>query len=245
MGFGKRSLDGFMIEEANKLVSHIESLEGVTTVNSTLFTVPILNVLWNMIIGYPLPRDDSNINKILDNVNFIFTSKIFVLATTAPWIRFFFPSLTGYNRRLKALEFMREYMRSEIEKHEKELDEENPKDFIDSYLIEIKNNPDPEFCKDQLIMIGFDLIGAGSETSSTTLTWSLMYLALHPEVQEKCFKEIDNHLGIADVGLADMDELQYCQATIAEIQRVSQVAISTLQHRVVQDVIQREVSYPS
>ena len=39
-----------------------------------------------------------------------------------------------------------------------------------------------------------DFFAAGSETTSTTLVWSVMYMALYPEVQEKCQKEIDEYL---------------------------------------------------
>ena len=35
-----------------------------------------------------------------------------------------------------------------------------------------------------------DLFSAGSETTSTTLRWALLYMILHPEIQEKCRNEI-------------------------------------------------------
>ena len=190
-----------------------------------------------MVAGYSFKRDDEHMKNVLELASYIFTSKIFVIAMTLPWVRFFFPSLTGYNKRLKALHLMREHIRDEIRKHEKDLDEENPRDFIDAYLTEIKNNPDPEFCKEQLVMIGLDLMGAGSETSSTTLAWILLYISIYPEVQEKCFEEIEEHVGNSAVSLGDIDKLNYCQATIAEVQRMSEVAVSSLQHRVTKQVI--------
>ena len=85
-------------------------------------------------------------------------------------------------------------------------------------------------------MTGLDLMGAGSETSSTTLAWVLLYLSIYPEVQEKCFEEIEEHIGKSAVSLGDINKLNYCQATIAEVQRMSQVAVSSLQHRVTKEV---------
>ena len=159
-------------------------------------------------------------------------------AMTAPWVRFVFPSLTGYNKRLDALKAMRNHIEKEIEKHEVDIDNQNPRDFIDSYLTEIKNNPDPEFCKEQLIMIAaIDLMGAGSDTSSTTLMWVILYLVRYPDVQEKCFKEIEENIGESRVNLEDTGRLNFCQATIAEIQRVGEVAVSSLQHRVTEEVL--------
>ena len=235
-GFGKKDLEDVIIEQARDLVDHIESLGDLVKVDSSLFAVPVLNVLWNMVAGYAFKREDEELKKILKLNTFIFTSKIFLIAMTAPWVRYVFPSLTGYNKRLDALHAMQNQIRKEIKKHETDLDEENPRDFIDSYLIEMKNNPDPEFCKEQLVMIGMDLMSAGSETTATTLIWVILYLVLYPEVQEKCHKEIEDQIGQSDVALGDTGKLNFCQATIAEIQRVAQVAVSSLQHRVTREV---------
>ena len=235
-GFGKKSLEGVMVEEAISMIEYIDSFNGDLTVDGTLFTVPVLNVLWNLVVGYSLNRHDKETKHILELANFVFTSKVFMVAMTAPWVRFVFPSLTGYNKRLDALQAMRDHIMREIEKHELDLDEENPRDLIDSYLTEIKNNPDPEFCKEQLVAIGIDLMGAGSETSSTTLMWAVLYLVQYPTVQEKCFKEIEDSIGESAVTIKDMEKLHFCQATISEIQRVGEVGLSSLQHRVTEQV---------
>ena len=137
-GFGKKDLEGVIIEQACELVDYIESFKGSVPVNGSLFAVPILNVLWAMVAGYSFKREDEHMKMVLELTSYIFTSKIFVIANALPWIRFIFPSLTGYNKRLKAFRLMREQIRDEIKKHEVDLDEENPRDFIDAYLTDIK-----------------------------------------------------------------------------------------------------------
>ena len=47
-------------------------------------------------------------------------------------------------------------------------DEADPRDLIDKYLLEIMKGREG-FCKEELVIIIFDLFGAGSETTSTTL----------------------------------------------------------------------------
>jgi len=37
---------------------------------------------------------------------------------------------------------------------------------------------------------------AGSETTSSTLNWALLYLTMHPDVQEKVHQEIVSVLGM-------------------------------------------------
>merc|ERR1719429_374186 len=99
-------------------------------------------------------------------MNFTFVSKLFATAMVMPWVRFIFPSLTGYNKRLEALKSMQDVIRHEMKEHLKDIDYDNPRDLIDSYLIEMKTSGDPEFHEEQLTMIGMDLMSAGSDVRS-------------------------------------------------------------------------------
>ena len=52
------------------------------------------------------------------------------------------------------------------------------------------------------------------ETSSTTLTWALLLLALHPDVQSKCREEIDRVLGSMPPKKEDAAKMPYVSATL-------------------------------
>jgi len=235
-GFGKKSLETVIWKEAKDIVEYILSLDDHLTIDSSLFSLPPLNVLWSMVAGQPFSRDDAEIKELLELNTFAFSSKSFMIALHAPWVRHVLPSLSGYSKMLSAVRGTKEKIREQIIEHEKVLDIDNPRDFIDMYLIEMKNNPDPEFNLEQLVMIGHDLMSAGSETVATTMNWVILFLALYPEVQEKCYQEI-LALGIQlDGSLTLTDKLNYCKATIAEVQRVSEVAVSSVQHRVIREV---------
>ena len=56
------------------------------------------------------------------------------------------------------------------------------------------------------------------ETSSTTLTWALLLLALHSDVQSKCREEIDRVLGSTPPKKEDAAKMPYVSATLLEIQ---------------------------
>ena len=183
------------------------------------------------ILAKTFDRKDAKTQALLDGIQFIFSGKIFLASLTFPWIRFVFPSLTGYNRRLALLDSLRELYTSTIEEHEKDLQEDNPRDLIDVYLTQMKISSDPEFSKEQLKMILFDLFGAGSDTSSSTLCWALLYLTLYQDVQEKCHQEVSSVLGDSDLSLEHSQELNYCQAVLAEVQRHGQVAVTSVMHR--------------
>ncbi|XP_049788059.1 farnesoate epoxidase-like isoform X2 [Schistocerca cancellata] len=112
-----------------------------------------------------------------------------------------------------------------IHEHMKTLDEDNPRDFIDVYLREMKNSGDPTFTEDGLAAIIFDLFAAGSDTVSNTLAFAIMYMILYPEVQEKVQKELDTVVGHSRrISLEDRPRLPYFEAVIAEISRINTTA---------------------
>jgi len=51
------------------------------------------------------------------------------------------------------------------------------------------------FAGKQVINSLGDIFTAGSETTSTTMSWLFLYMALHPDVQDKVYQEIDRVIG--------------------------------------------------
>ena len=80
-----------------------------------------------------------------------------------------------------------------------------------------------------------DFFQAGAETSSTTLSWAVMFMALNPEVQRKCFVEIKDVLGERPPSINDSASMVYTMATLMEIQRVGMIAEASLLHRLTKD----------
>ena len=93
-------------------------------------------------------------------------------------------------------------MQDNILKHKETIDVNAPRDYIDMMLIEIEATKDPSssfFGKrglDSLKVNLFDLFLAGSETTSTTLTWAILYMVRYPEVQARVQQELDSVVGI-------------------------------------------------
>ena len=137
------------------------------------------------LLGTTFKRDDAKAQSILKDLAFIFSSKILIVALMFPWVRFVLPGLTNYSRRLRILAKMRTYFGDLIAAHSAELQEDSPRDFMDAFLAEMRSSARPEFSASQLTMLCFDLFGAGSDTSSSTLSWALLHLALHPAVQDR------------------------------------------------------------
>ena len=97
-----------------------------------------------------------------------------------------------------------DYPRKLTEKSEAELfhlDLQDPRDFTDSMLIEISKTTDKsssfygESGIENLRNTLFDLFLAGSETTSTTLTWAALYMVRYPHIQKKVQEELDQVVG--------------------------------------------------
>lgn len=77
--------------------------------------------------------------------------------------------------------------------------------FSSRFIFIIRNfYPFLIFLDRQLTGVIKDLFEAGSETSSTTLSWIFLYLSTFPEVQKKLQEEIDRVVGNSrHCGLSD------------------------------------------
>uniref|UniRef100_A0A4W4FUV1 Uncharacterized protein n=1 Tax=Electrophorus electricus TaxID=8005 RepID=A0A4W4FUV1_ELEEL len=117
------------------------------------------------------------------------------------------------------------FLNEEIKNHRAEWNPSSPRDFIDCYLSEIeKNDPEAGFHEQGLCDVLLDLFVAGTETTSTTLLWSFIYMMKYPEIQEKVQAEIDRVIGsLRQPCMADRPNMPYTDAVIHEIQRMANI----------------------
>ncbi|ODM87155.1 Methyl farnesoate epoxidase [Orchesella cincta] len=137
-----------------------------------------------------------------------------------------------------------ELIRKSVAKHTQRFDPNNPQDFIDHYLVKIRNTTNPtstfhgENGAKNLEAVVADLFAAGSETSSNTLSFAMLYLILNQEAQQRAQKELDFVIGSSrQVSLSDKPSLPYTEATLLEILRLSSIAPLGLPHRMLADTM--------
>jgi len=88
----------------------------------------------------------------------------------------------GFNRVLDIVD-------REISNHEASFDKNNIRDLIDCFIDEklsVTNDEEMQrFARQNLRNIALDLFLAGSETTSTTLKWAVLFMLLHQDIQAK------------------------------------------------------------
>lgn len=91
--------------------------------------------------------------------------------------------------------------------------------FIDRVIQYKHNDLSNEFSAEQHLMFG---IMAVLDTSALTIANTILLLAMHPEIQEKCYNEIINVTGKdnADISVEQLSGLDYLSMTTKEILRL-------------------------
>ena len=209
LGFGRQKLDTVIQDEAQYLIDAlITTCKHGDTLIDGLFNFPIINILWQIVASkrfdQGLPECKSMMSKV--NVAFQQGPSLCQFLIQSPFLRSLLPTF----KQEKAEKDLKKLFRQQVIEHEQALnlgEGDESMDFINMYLSKIRQKDDymnedysgdgkySNFNTEQLATICLDLFQAGSETSSTTLAWAVMFLALNADVQEKCRNEIDVILG--------------------------------------------------
>lgn len=82
-----------------------------------------------------------------------------------------------------------------------------------------------------------DLVGAGTDTIAVTLTWAILTMCHHPQVQLKVQEEIDRFMEINKnlPTINDKEQLPYCFSVIKECMRYKPTTAFGVPHNVNKD----------
>ncbi|KAM3829180.1 cytochrome P450 2J2-like isoform 2-T4 [Vipera latastei] len=238
-GMGKKSMEAKILEEATCLIQALtENINMPFDPNGFLDTA-VANITSTILFAKHFEYDDSFLKTMLDMIHQnsrILAGPWALIYNEVPLVRCLpLPHQELFTITKKLYDFLEK----EIEEHKATLTPGEPRDFIDAYLEEIQKpeRKSSSFEEEQLLVLLCNLFVAGTETMAATLQWTLLYLMAFPEVQEKCWKEIDAVLGNeAILKYEDRENLPYTNAVIHEIQRISAVAPLGLPHSPIKDV---------
>uniref|UniRef100_A0A8C5Q5T2 Cytochrome P450 n=1 Tax=Leptobrachium leishanense TaxID=445787 RepID=A0A8C5Q5T2_9ANUR len=140
------------------------------------------------------------------------------------------------------------FVEKRVKLNEETLDPNNPRDYIDAFLIRMekeKSDPQTEFTLRNLIYSTLQIFVAGSETMSNTLVYSLLIMIKYPDVCAKVHQEIDRIIGRDRIPkLQDRNEMPYTEAVICEIQRFIDLLPLGIPRRTTRDIEYRGYNIP-
>ncbi|KAJ7312030.1 hypothetical protein JRQ81_006361, partial [Phrynocephalus forsythii] len=240
LGLGKKSMEERILTEVSYLIQAFTENMSAPIDPFRFIDCVVTNVISSIVFGKRFEHDDATLWNVLDRLH-----QNLKLAA-GPWALFYnevpllrwlpLPHQTILTNFQKVFAFFTK----ELEEHKASFVPGEHRDLVDAYLDELQK-PEPNgvsFDDENLFLVVSDLFVAGSETTSRTLQWGLLYMMAYPEIQEKCQQEMDAVLGNnACLRYEDRDRLPYTNAVIHEILRFSSVVPLGVAHAPIKDML--------
>ncbi|XP_042327784.1 cytochrome P450 2C23-like [Sceloporus undulatus] len=224
-GMGKKSIEERIQEEAEFLMKELRATKGQPFNPAMLLSCATANIVSHILLGERFDYQDQEYLRIVR----LLIESLRLESSIAGQLYNIFPRIMDHlpgphQTFFTNLEDVQAFVAQKIINHEKTLDPSSgPRDFIDSFLFKMeqeKNNPKTEFTRDNLMMTVYDIFFAGTETTSTSLRYTLMILLEHPDVEAKIHEEIDRVIGRErPPAMKDRLQMPYTEAALHEAQR--------------------------
>ncbi|XP_053236388.1 cytochrome P450 2K6-like [Podarcis raffonei] len=240
-GMGKRSIEDRIVEECSVLVKKVESYQGNPFETTTIMNAAVANIIVAILLDKQFDYEDPTYIRLLKLVN----ENARLLGNFSVMLYNMFPALGFLLGARKTIIQNRDelfaFINATFIKHLRDLDENDQRSFIDSFLIrqqeeEEKNKTNGYFRNENLKAVVANLFAAGMETASTTLRWGLFLMMKYPEIQIKVQEEIAKVVGSSQPRIEHRTKMPYTDAVIHEIQRFADIVPTNLPHATTTDV---------
>ncbi|XP_068563308.1 cytochrome P450 2J6-like [Cebidichthys violaceus] len=240
-GFGKKSLEPIILDEFTYCAKDFNSHKGKPFDPHLVINNAVSNIICSLVFGHRFEYGDEKFMKLMK----LFGKGLEIEASIWAQLYNSFPllmrCLPGPHQTVHHIwNSVKDFIRVELKEHKQNWDPSDKRDYIDCYLNEIqmsKGQTDNSFDEENLIACVMDLFVAGSETTSTTLRWALLYMVKYPEIQAKVQAEIKRVIGqFRQPSMEDRANLPYTDAVIHEAQRMGNIVPLNLPHATNRDI---------
>ncbi|KAM9301999.1 cytochrome P450 2J6-like [Gastrophryne carolinensis] len=240
-GLGKRSMEEKIHEESSFLIQELKKNIDTPVDPHVVIDNAVSNIICSIVFGRRYDYDDSTFRDILNLVH-----ENMKLATGF-WSQLY--NAFGFVKHLplphqrifRNIKVVFGFLRKVLEEHRRTRVPGEPRDYIDCYLEELDKEQEDgntsTFDDEHLFVCVGDLFVAGTETTSASLEWCLLYMMAYPDIQDKCREEIDEIRGDRNhVDYEDRVRMPYTQAVLQEVQRFASVVSLGVAHSTLKDV---------
>ncbi len=242
-------MEDLILEEVQQFCGLLDQRLDEPISVRNIFNISVVNALWTLIAGKRFELNDPDLIEIVHKTDrLVAESSNVTLVNLFPSVRHIAPQLSGWTQTSSIMFDVIDFVAKIIDKHlvhfekDKEILKDTPNDFIDAFLAQNVNSEAGSSFHGQLGLQNLrstilDLLFAGTETTSTALTWATLFMIRHPEHQTKVQEEILRVVGTSrPVRLEDKPDLPYTEAVCNEVLRMSCIAPLGLPHYAQEDI---------
>ncbi|XP_039624155.1 cytochrome P450 2B4-like [Polypterus senegalus] len=249
-GMGKRSIEELIQEEIKYLLEEFRKTKGSLCDPTIILGRAVSNVICSIVFGQRFDYED----KLFVHLITLLIKNVQLASTPFAQLYAMFPALIDlmpgfYKQMLENEKGNRDFFTKIIAKHNETLISDSPRDYIDCFLIKMKQecgDPATEFHLENLISTVSNLFTAGTESTGTTLRYGLLILMKYRNIQEKVQKEIDTVIGQDRLPtMDDRRKMPYTDAVLHEIQRFVDIVPLNVGHETTKDTIFRGYTIPA
>ncbi|KAJ3659696.1 hypothetical protein Zmor_011370 [Zophobas morio] len=235
----KEALENEIRRSVEEFVYLVKSYEGSGILLAEAVTSYVGTVTSTLFLGKSCPREDSaKAIQALDEV-----VKMSVVAgpiNFLPFLRF----LPMYANVISVLQNIWNKMHNfvnEVIKYNAQFSPDEKEDSLPSIInafMQKKStrNSDEIYNLEELRYLILDMFGASTETTVTSILWTVLYLAKYEDVQEKVRQELLSVLNGKTPQMGDLENLPYTEATLAEVARIRTTVAMGVPHLALEDI---------
>lgn len=231
-GMGKNLMAEKILEEVAVINDKLASFKGQPIDVALYLNASVCNVVSSVAVGKRFDYDDPDFISLIRRLNIFvkYTGNMQLLTPLKQLFRLPGDLFHAKEWTKAAVEITDNYTTPYVRQFQKDFNEnEEPHNFVTAYLKEMKKKKDkrtPSNLNDKnLLSIVRILFAAGTDTTSTSILWCLLYMLHYPKVQEKVFREIEVHVENERLpNMTDKPKLTYLNAVIMETQRIANIA---------------------
>ncbi|KAG1962491.1 cytochrome P450 2K1-like [Pimephales promelas] len=240
-GMGKKRSEEIIVEETQHLKEEFEKFKGEPHDTTLPVAMAVSNVvsaiIYNIRFEYSNTKLHDMVKRPYENMKMTGSASV-QLYNMFPWLR---PFVVNQQRIMNNVRETFKECEEILSGLKKTLNPRLPRGIADSFLIrqqkdEESGKTDSLYNSKNLLCTINNLFNAGTDTTATTLRWSLLLMAKYPEMQAKVQDEIDREISGRQPVMEDRKNLPYTDAVIHETQRFANILPLGAPHQTTCDV---------
>ncbi|XP_059152535.1 cytochrome P450 2J6-like [Physella acuta] len=249
-GLGKNSLVEMITEDVNAFMDEIAKENGRPIKIRGIINVSVSNIICSIIFGQKFEFNDPKFKRLIVLVNeFVRLNSGVSRLNFLPLLKYL-PKYKRSGEKLvsTAIE-LREFSTFMVKEITRNYNPNSLDNYILEYVHEIEKNDrlKQSTYLDEVSLIRNieNLFVAGTETTSSTILWSLYFVLHNPQIQDKIYQEIKEYIGLDRVpNMSDKPQLKYLNAFIMEAQRMGNLVPFGITHVCAHDTVLKGFTIP-